>query len=148
MPDAVPALSVRLVLNTLREISGPQYERLVTQAGLGRFLANPPADSWAPAATEAEINHMFGVAYQMLGDKGIRLFFRNYSQRLVPLILQSDLMRAKVAEVRSGAIPADRQLAWFVEAMSELANQGWSPVTTSEDRDAYYIEYLNCPLCA
>jgi hypothetical protein len=138
---------MNLVLNTMREVGGPQYERLVRQAGLERFLTNPPADDWTPVASNEEVSHLFGVAYRMLGDKGIRLFFRNYGQRLIPFMMYFEPVQAAIAEFKSGAVPPARHVQWFVDTLVGISNSGWSPVNLTEDANAYYIEYLQCPLC-
>src|SRR4051812_20044623 len=87
MPTPVSGHIARLYLLTLQEIAGPQYLKILQQAGWGRYSSALPPASDEMAATVEEGRQMTQVIYAMLGEDLFRLFSRNVGTTLMRMLL-------------------------------------------------------------
>jgi hypothetical protein len=126
MPN-VPAMSgivAAMALTALREVSAEQYERLLTQAKLSRFIAQPPASTLDPAISGADWSNLMSIIYAMLGEDLFRLYGRNFGTRFVAMITQVPQL-AKIADGISGFSPEKRFTASLEAALDFQKQQGW-----------------------
>ena len=142
----IPARTVYAVLHAVQEISGQQYAHLLQMAGWSRFQRGIPAPSNALIATRAELEQLFSSVYTLLGEGLMRLFLRNYGRLLGEQILANPTAGGVVA-LWAAIPPAERQLAAFVGVAAQISNRFWATTTRSEDAQAYYLAYTDCPLC-
>jgi predicted hydrocarbon binding protein len=136
---------MRLVLQSMQDISGRQYPLLLRQANLTRFLEVMPPDSLQPVAAGDELERLYLTLYQVLGETLARLFHRNMGPSLAAAVLDSPWGRGLQAQALK--IPVENRLEWFVREMVTAANQTWSNQTLTEDAVAWYIESSDCRVC-
>ena len=142
----VQASTLRYALLAVQQISGAQYEVLLTRAGLTRFRdALPPVDL-QPVATRAELSQLFATTYELLGEALTRLFIRNFGKAIAETLVGSAPWLALAAQ--GAGVPRDGQRAWFVQQMAQVTGRNWSHMTISEDAAAWYLELEACPICA
>jgi predicted hydrocarbon binding protein len=143
MEMTISALTVNAVLNTVREISGPQYDRLLDRAGWGRFRTGIPSGTADLIATREELEGLFTNVYTLLGEELMRLFLRNYGGRLA-----AHIQSRQALQLAAVTISPEQQVAWFVQEIAQISTRNWTPATISEDFQAYYLTFDRCPLCA
>src|SRR5216110_659477 len=74
----VPGISMRAVIQAMRQVSGPYYAQIINGAGLQRYGETLPPDDWQPAGTTDELTSLYSVVFRMLGESPTRLLLRNY----------------------------------------------------------------------
>jgi hypothetical protein len=145
MTGEINGTTMRVVLQSLKSVSGPQYEMLLQRAGLTRFIKELPAADGKTAATGEELVRLFTVVYTMLGEVCTRLFHRNCGVAYAEGIMQSGwgaTMRAKAP-----TIPADQKFNWMVRELTALAEHSYSPQIVTEDAAAWYLASTACYVC-
>ena len=145
MAYEVPATTIHFVLLALKESSGAHYEKLLTAAGLTRFLLRLPPDSWELVAERNELTQLFTAVYNTLGEALTRTFLRNWGQFTAHKFAANPLVAELRAEAQ--ALPPEQQLAWFVQTMAAFSARSWAPHIISEDDRAWYCEMDPCPVC-
>ncbi len=145
MAYEVPAMTIHFMLQTLQESSGAHYEKLLTDAGLTRFLRKLPPENWEPVAEQTELTRLFTAVYHTLGESLTRTFLRNWGQFTGNKFAANPLVADLRAEAQ--ALPPAAQLAWFVQTMATLSARSWAPHILSEDARAWYCEMDPCPVC-
>jgi hypothetical protein len=145
MTGDINGTTMRVVLESLKSVSGPQYEMLLQRAGLDRFLKELPAADGKTAATGEELVRLFTVVYTMLGEVCTRLFHRNCGVAFAEGIMRSG-WGAKM-QAKAATIPADQKLPWVVRELIALAEHSYSPQIVSEDNAAWYLASATCYVC-
>jgi hypothetical protein len=145
MPRYVSNTFLRLTLQGVKKISGPQYPLLLEQAGLARYLQTLPPPDDHPCLPAPDYARLTEAVYQMLGEPLTRLFLRNLGADVAHRILQIPMMAQWRAEV--GALPPDQRLAWFVRWIAAINNQNWAASTVREEATAWYLDVDQCPAC-
>src|SRR5947209_7460045 len=74
----VPGISMRAVIQAMKQVSGPYYVQIINGAGLHRYRDTLPPADWQPAGTTDELTSLYSVVYGMLGESPTRLLLRNY----------------------------------------------------------------------
>jgi hypothetical protein len=136
---------MRIVLQSMREISGRQYATLLKKADLEQFLNTLPPDDQNPAAGSADLERLYLTVYDVLGETLARLFHRNMGPSLAGAVLDSPwghTLQAKAAQ-----LPPEARLEWFVREMARATSESWAPQTVSEDAVAWYIHSNHCRVC-
>jgi hypothetical protein len=146
MEYTVPAMTVRITLESLQQVSGGQYKALLSDAGLGRFANELPPAGWEPVATGAELTHLYGTMYRWLGEGQTRMFLRNYGRLTPDMVLETPMWQEVIAAAPQ--VPAATRLRWFVDELARLTAPVWTPLTVTEDEKAIYISLEYCPICA
>jgi bacteriochlorophyll 4-vinyl reductase len=142
----IPEQTMWVTLQAITQATGPQAPALLTEAGLGRFLARPPApESMQPVATAAELNALYQLLHHKLGDALTRLFHRNCGEIVATGLLQRPEAQRLAAAVPPG--PPDVQLRWFAEAFAAWSGRNWAQLTITEDAVACYYTVAVCPAC-
>jgi hypothetical protein len=137
---------MNLVLAAAQPVAGPQYRNLLIQAGLARWLDAPPPPTMDPAATEAELAHLFGTVYTLLGEPGTRLMLRNWGTTLTPVITTIPVAQQIVAAVL--ALPPAERWPRALARLVELTAPFWAPATLREDATTWYLTLTDGPVCA
>jgi len=145
MTGEINGTTMRVVLQSLKSVSGPQYEMLLRRAGLDRFITELPAADGKIVTTGEELVRLFTVVYTMLGEVCTRLFHRNCGVAYAEGIMQSPwgaTMRAKAP-----TISADQKFNWMVRELISLAEHSYSPQIVTEDAGAWYLASAACYVC-
>jgi hypothetical protein len=142
----VPTDTLRQALLAVQQISGGQYELLLTRAGLARFRQTLPGTDMHPVATRAELARLFATVYEMLGEPLTRLFMRNIGTAFAAGLVQSPAWGVLAEQGRR--VPGAQRQGWFVEQMAQVTGRHWSPTRLWEDGAAWYLELEYCPNCA
>ena len=146
MMGQIPARTMRLTLQTMKENSGSQYGHLLAAAGLARYSEMLPPDDWTPSATVDELAELYHTVYNMLGESLTRLFLRNYGQGLARTLLDQEWGQAMLAQ--APAIPATQRVHWFVDKWLAHTGQHWTLMTVVQDEAAWYLTPELCHYCA
>ena len=146
MTGQIPARTMRLTLQTMKENSGSQYGHLLAAAGLARYSDMLPPDDWTPSATSAELAELYHTVYTMLGESLTRLFLRNYGQGLARAVLEQKWGQAMLAQAPN--IPASQRVHWFVDKWLAHTGQHWTLMTVAQDSVAWYLTPEFCQYCA
>lgn len=146
MPQDLPALLVRAIVQSLAEISGSQYESLLRQIGWERFReALPAPDPRLPTAPGADFSQLVALIYAMLGENGTRLFLRNLGTRFAGYWAASPPYIA-LQEV-AVTVPAAQKLPMFMRSLMEMIRLVWAPCDLEEDATAWYLLTHQCWTC-
>ena len=124
----------RTTLQAIKTVSGRNYERIVQQAGLARYLDRlPPADD-NPGCTAEEYSGIPAAVYAMLDEALTRLFLRNTGTAAAERIMRDP--RVQALYPAGSAVPAEQKLDWFVHVWAPLVERTWSRTVLSEDATA------------
>jgi len=145
MAGEVNATTMRVVIQSVKEVSGRQFEPLLHAAGMARFITHLPPDDLRPAADGEELVRLFHVVYGMLGESCTRLFHRNCGVRFAEGTIQGTWGRTMLA--LAPTIPVAERSAWFVHKLAEMAERSYSRQTVSEDDQAWYLSAEICHVC-
>jgi hypothetical protein len=144
-PTVVTNSTLRIVLQSMRDISGRQYSLLLKMANLEQFRETLPPDNQSPAAAGEDLERLYLTVYDVLGETLGRLFHRNMGPPLAEAVLTSAWGRAMQAQLPQ--IPAENRLEWFVREIATATSQDWAPQTVTEDAVAWYIHSPHCRIC-
>jgi predicted hydrocarbon binding protein len=139
------AHTVRVTLQAIQEVSGPQYKVLIQNAGLDRFLAELPPDEWYPIATSDEMVNLYQTIYGMLGEVLTRMFHRHSGAVMAAQVLAGDWGRQMRKSVTF--VPIADRMAWCVPQLGMLMSRDGTPATISEDAVAWYLTLESCYIC-
>jgi hypothetical protein len=145
MAQGLSGPAARAALFAAKEASGPQYARILQQAGLERYVDTIPPEGEAVTITGEEAVRFQQTVYRMLGEDLFRLFHRNFGRSGGQGLLQSTWgphLQATVA-----TIPLDQRLAWLVGQYVGLAAHNGGHYTVTEDATAWYLESDDCTEC-
>ncbi len=145
MAGEVNATTMRVVIQSVKEVSGRQFEPLLHAAGMARFITHLPPDDLSPAADGEELVRLFHVVYGMLGESCARLFHRNCGVRFAEGTMQSQWGHDTLALAQS--IPLADRPAWFVQELAKMAGLSYSRQIISEDDKAWYLSAEVCHTC-
>ncbi len=145
MPEMLSGHLVRLLLEGVRDISGTQYPQLLSQAGLTRFQTTLPDIDQPAAASGAEMGHLFGVVYRMLGEHLTRLFLRNCGRAYVEEQMKVPAMQQMYAHAQQ--LPLAERLPWLVQATAAMSVKLGAPRRVEEDGEAWYHIIESCYIC-
>jgi bacteriochlorophyll 4-vinyl reductase len=142
----IPEETMWVTMQAITQAAGPQAPALLTEAGLGRFLNQPPTPgSMQLVATVEELNLLYQVIHRKLGDALTRLFHRNCGEIVATGLLQRPEAQRLAAAVPPG--PPDVQLRWFADAFAAWSSRNWAQLTVTEDAVACYYTVGVCPAC-
>lgn len=145
----LPCTSVRRILETMQQVSGPQYAPLLRAAGgsWARFADALPPDTSAPSGvTEADLSHLYGTLHRMMGEALTRAFLQTYGRAMGTRMTGSPGYQEMRAAVE--AAPPGEKLGAAVRAMAAECTARWTPLRGWEDAEAVYLEFEHCPVCA
>ena len=145
MAGEVNATTMRVVIQSVKDVSGRQFEPLLHAAGMARFINALPPDDLSPAADGEELVRLFHVVYGMLGESCTRLFHRNCGVRFAEGTMEAPWGREMRA--RAPSIPLAERPAWFVHELAEMAGRSYSRQIVSEDDKAWYLSAEVCHTC-
>lgn len=139
------AQTSRLVLETLQQVSGPQYAKLLQQAGLERFLASGPLMQTPTPLTVTEIQQLLQTVWSQLGEDLFRLYEQNMGKGMARGFVQGPVG----AQLRAGAqtLPPDQRLAWAVRTFYGQMVASRSHSTLQEHPDAWHLRFEPCLAC-
>ena len=145
MAGEVTSNTMRVVIQSVQQTSGPQFGLLLRAAGLERFVATLPAADMQFCATGEELVRLFHTVYEMLGEDCTRLFHRNcgvlFAEGTLAGRWGQDMLQ------RAPQIPAGARLAWFARELAEMAGRAYSPQILTEDATAWYLASEVCYTC-
>lgn len=142
----VPGISMRAVIQAMKQVSGPYYAQIINGAGLQRYHETLPPADWQPAATTDELTRLYRVVYGMLGESPTRLLLRNYGTAVSAAIADQSWVQEMAARLPAGS--AEQQLGWFVQELARFESQAWAQQTVHEDPHAWFMATSQCPICA
>jgi hypothetical protein len=142
----VPANTLRMVFQSLASVGGPQYQRVLHDAGLMRFTDTLPPDTFEPLATGEELAGLYAAAYARLGEPLTRLFLRHYGRLLPDRLLNTEWGRQVV--IQADQVPFERRLEWFLRELARITAQQRTRLIISEDEWAWYIALERCLICS
>ncbi|MBX5482430.1 MAG: hypothetical protein IRZ16_11435 [Myxococcaceae bacterium] len=142
----VPAVVLRMILSGIEEVTGSQYARVLSQAGLMRYADEPPPEDQSPTITEPELSALYGATYDVIGESLTRLFLTRYGQKLPEAMLAGPAGQEMLA--RMAGVPEAERLGTAIRLIAETGTKLWTPMRATEDDQAYYLEIENCAICA
>lgn len=142
-PSPLSGAIARLLLSTLQQVSGPQYPRLLQQAGLERYLTTLPDPAAKIGLAAEEIARLNRTVWTQLGEDLFRLYERNMGAGIAQGIVEGPLG----AQLQAGAAtrPQAERLRWTLEAYRQRATGTPAPLT--EDAQAFYLAINLCAAC-
>ena len=141
----MPELALHLILESIRDVAGSRYGKVLETAGLTRYLDAPPPADQTSNVTGHELARLYGATYQVMGESLTRLFLTNYGRKLPDTLLASPWGHEMV-EKASQAPPSER-LGTAVRLIAETSSKVWGEQSVSEDTVAFYLEVRNCAVC-
>jgi bacteriochlorophyll 4-vinyl reductase len=143
---SIPEQTMWVTVQAITQTTGERAPHLLRQAGLGRFLDNPPSPaSMRPVATVAELGALYLMLHTMLGDALTRLFHRNCGEIVAGALLQ--LPEAQQLALTPKPSGRDAQVRWFADAFGAWSSSTWARLEVSEDAVACYFTVSDCPAC-
>lgn len=145
----VSGIYLRGYLAGLRKLTGYQYARLLTQAGLGQFIQKYPPADLSPVAKGQQLIALNRAVNQTISDDLFDLFLRNLGREFGRSTASNPTYQAAVQEV--GPITDHTSFCRLLEKIVAL-NLGTmnEPVSLEQTSaaDSLLLVYKNCIYCS
>lgn len=138
--------TMRLVLSALREATGIQFERLMREAKLERFVSELPADGMSPACTDQELSALFGALHKVFGGAMTRHVLVDYGKAVPAGLFASPMGQQLKAEVAK--LPPAQFMDWWAQAMPRLLTAVWANAAVADGGATWRVTLEGCPTCA
>ncbi|HLT30972.1 MAG TPA: V4R domain-containing protein [Myxococcaceae bacterium] len=142
----VPASVLRLILNGIQDVAGSRYERVLEEAGLGRYVAVPPPDDDSPTISHPALSRLYGVTHRVVGETLTRSFLNAYGRRLPQSLLSSEL-GAQMKQQMQG-VPEAQRLEKAVRLVADSGKAFNVEVGVSQTPEAWFLTVSECAICA
>ena len=143
-PNLAPQ-TARLLLETLQQVSGAQYPKLLQQAGLARFTPGADLLRHPGPLTTSEVQNLLQVIWTQLGEGLFRLYEQNMGMGMAVGFVQGPAGAALRAAVQ--ALPPDRQLAAAVQGYYQQLVQSSPHSALQEEATAWQLTFAPCMAC-
>ncbi|HMA38389.1 MAG TPA: hypothetical protein VKY74_28330 [Chloroflexia bacterium] len=145
MEKVIAGNLMRLILDALRETSGPQFRAIMRQAGWEEYADHPPPDSDEPIASLEDFLRLTQTIYTMLGEDLYRLHQRNTGLKIAEGAIQGPWG----AQIRAAAlvVPHDQRLGWYVGEYAGYMAKAGVHYTIREEPAAWHMTLAHCPAC-
>jgi hypothetical protein len=148
----VPSSIIRAVADSITENLGEKSLRLLfRQSGLDQYYADGqlPPDDETPAATRAEFEKLFTVAFSIFGDRGIKPILLRAGRQGLHLFRQHNKTLSVLAGAAFKILPTDPKIKLVLSRSAKAAEEAlYSPHRTGEMPGGYFVEIENSPYCA
>jgi len=138
--------SIRLMLETLREIRPAGVDELLSEAGLAWLKGADLGDASPALVKTSQLAKVYAVVHQHLGETLTRLFLTNYGNKMAPMLLEHPTVKSLAQ--KSKTLPAAGRAGWAIKETCAFLNTIWANVQMREDPGAWYLEVDQCPICA
>jgi len=148
----LPSSVLRLVCDSIIENLGEKSLRMLfVQAGLQRYYQNgvlPPNDD-TPSITVSELSHLFNIAFQIFGDRGIKPIFLRAGRSNMQHFREHNKTLSALAGAAFKVLPTDAKIKLVLSRSAKLAEELFqAPHRTYDTPEGFFVEISECPYCA
>jgi hypothetical protein len=153
MPEEkrMPSFIIRISYDIIAEETPntDALHRVLTMAGLARYVDHPPAMDNSPSITQREYEKMIGMVWQVFDDIQAREIFRRTGERGFEILTRSGALAFTQFLRAFDGLGTKRERAAM--ALSRLTDElsramGYRHVFRREDED-FMLEIHDCPYC-
>jgi predicted hydrocarbon binding protein len=122
---------------------------LLRQAGLSRYVEQPPPADETPAATVEAYARLLAKAYEALGAQRARSIFFRVGEQSAAKARRLRPGQTALAGTGLRLLPEGRRLRLILERLAEQAERLYgTPHHLVEEESAFFVELPDCPHCA
>ena len=148
----VPSSVIRQVCDSVIDTLGEKSLRLLfAQSGLQRFYSGGalPPDDETPSVTVAELSKLFGSAYEIFGDRGLRPILLRAGRNSLKHFREHNKGLSALAGAAFKVLPADAKIKLVLGRSAKMAEELLhAPHATSDSAEGFFVEIGGCPYCA